>query len=229
MDTPRPSPRTNRTRRIPLTADAGALPVGAHAAARARPASGGALRPRGWLRWRGARDPWGEGRRGKAGSKPQHEAWHVPPLPSVAPAASLAAGARWDSDPPPPPSRTKWTRLVHPSVLFGHVSSTMTIVNRLPTEWLMSQRGYNRAASLQPRRAVTPVSAAQTTAAPPLSAARVTARGPSQAAPLRRAGRSPKATRTPAAAVRLRSLTHDRVLVDVMGAVLEVRRMTKFF
>ena len=192
--------------------------MGAHAAARERPASGGALRPRGWLRWRGARDPWGEGRRGKAGSKPQHEAWHVPPLPSVAPAASLAAGARWDSDPPP-----------LPPVQSGHVSSTMTIVNRLPTEWLMSQRGYNRAASLQPRRAVTPVSAAQTTAAPPLSAARVTARGPSQAAPLRRAGRSPKATRTPAAAVRLRSLTHDRVLVDVMGAVLEVRRMTKFF
>ena len=25
--------------------------------------------------------------------------------------------------PPPPPSRTKWTRLVHPSVLTGHVSS----------------------------------------------------------------------------------------------------------
>ena len=25
---------------------------------------------------------------------------------------------------PPPPSRTKWTRLVHPSVLIGHVSST---------------------------------------------------------------------------------------------------------
>jgi len=25
--------------------------------------------------------------------------------------------------PPPPPSRTKWTRLVHPSVLIGHVSS----------------------------------------------------------------------------------------------------------
>jgi hypothetical protein len=25
---------------------------------------------------------------------------------------------------PPPPSRTKWTRLVHPSVLTGHVSST---------------------------------------------------------------------------------------------------------
>ena len=24
---------------------------------------------------------------------------------------------------PPPPSRTKWTRLVHPSVLTGHVSS----------------------------------------------------------------------------------------------------------
>jgi hypothetical protein len=24
---------------------------------------------------------------------------------------------------PPPPSRTKWTRLVHPSVLIGHVSS----------------------------------------------------------------------------------------------------------
>ena len=97
--------------------------MGAHAAARERPASGGALRPRGWLRWRGARDPWGEGRRGKAGSKPQHEAWHVPPLPSVAPAASLAAGARWDSDPPPslpykvdtsrPSLRTIWTRLVH--------------------------------------------------------------------------------------------------------------------
>ena len=25
--------------------------------------------------------------------------------------------------PPPPPSRTKWIRLVHPSVLTGHVSS----------------------------------------------------------------------------------------------------------
>ena len=150
---------------------------------------------------------------------------HSRPLPLPRPLLLVPGGIRI----PPPPSRTKWTRLVHPSVLFGHVSSTMTIVNRLPTEWLMSQRGYNRAASLQPRRAVTPVSAAQTTAAPPLSAARVTARGPSQAAPLRRAGRSPTATRTPAAAVRLRSLTHDRVLVDVMGAVLEVRRMTKFF
>ena len=27
--------------------------------------------------------------------------------------------------PPPPPSRTKWTRLVHPSVLTGHVSSLL--------------------------------------------------------------------------------------------------------
>ena len=27
------------------------------------------------------------------------------------------------ASPPPPPSRTKWTRLVHPSVLIGHVSS----------------------------------------------------------------------------------------------------------
>ena len=28
---------------------------------------------------------------------------------------------------PPPPSRTKWTRLVHPSVLTGHVSSLSPI------------------------------------------------------------------------------------------------------
>jgi len=31
---------------------------------------------------------------------------------------------RLSSPPPSPPSRTKWTRLVHPSVLIGHVSST---------------------------------------------------------------------------------------------------------
>jgi hypothetical protein len=34
--------------------------------------------------------------------------------PALQPAGAL---------PPPPPSRTKWTRLVHPSVLIGHVSS----------------------------------------------------------------------------------------------------------
>ena len=28
---------------------------------------------------------------------------------------------------PPPPSRTKWTRLVHPSVLTGHVSSLYSV------------------------------------------------------------------------------------------------------
>ena len=32
-------------------------------------------------------------------------------------------GVRPCRAPPPPPSRTKWTRLVHPSVLIGHVSS----------------------------------------------------------------------------------------------------------
>jgi len=31
--------------------------------------------------------------------------------------------AQWFCDRPPPPSRTKWTHLVHPSVLIGHVSS----------------------------------------------------------------------------------------------------------
>ena len=33
---------------------------------------------------------------------------------------------------PPPPSRTKWTRLVHPSVLTGHVSSTQRPARRAP-------------------------------------------------------------------------------------------------
>ena len=33
--------------------------------------------------------------------------------------------------PPPPPSRTKWTRLVHPSVLTGHVSSLAGTLYRL--------------------------------------------------------------------------------------------------
>jgi hypothetical protein len=27
----------------------------------------------------------------------------------------------WSHSAPPPPSRTKWTRLIHPSVLIGHV------------------------------------------------------------------------------------------------------------
>ena len=34
-----------------------------------------------------------------------------------------AFGTLRDLVPPPPPSRTKWTRFVHPSVLIGHVSS----------------------------------------------------------------------------------------------------------
>ena len=51
------------------------------------------------------------------------------PARRQAPPATLArptrrrrpAGVRVGS--PPPPSRTKWTRLVHPFVLIGHVSS----------------------------------------------------------------------------------------------------------
>ena len=34
--------------------------------------------------------------------------------------------------PPPPLSRTKWTRLVHPSVLTGHVSSIPPLCNGRP-------------------------------------------------------------------------------------------------
>ena len=38
-------------------------------------------------------------------------------------ARGLAPTQLPETVPPPPPSRTKWTRLVHPSVLTGHVSS----------------------------------------------------------------------------------------------------------
>ena len=55
---------------------------------------------------------------------PRPYAWSPPEarhgVPRVCPAH---IGRR--SAPPPPPSRTKWTRLVHPSVLIGHVSSTI--------------------------------------------------------------------------------------------------------
>ena len=44
---------------------------------------------------------------------------------------------------PAPPSRTKWTRLVHPSVLTGHVSSLCGALPRcrLRTEALMARAG----------------------------------------------------------------------------------------
>jgi hypothetical protein len=57
---------------------------------------------------------WGRGHHGQLGNGaagPQLVPRRVAGLP---PAAQVAC---------PPPSRTKWTRLVHPSVLIGHVSS----------------------------------------------------------------------------------------------------------
>ena len=53
------------------------------------------------------------------------------PRPSAPPPLlrfSLPAGA--PPPPPPLPSRTKWTRLVHPSVLIGHVSSLSPVLTR---------------------------------------------------------------------------------------------------
>ena len=86
MDTPRPSPRTNRTRRVPHPVLIGRDYEGLRRrgrASRRTPASSGGCGspPRGWS---------------GAGPTRRH--------------------------PPPSPSRTKWTRLVHPSVLTGHVS-----------------------------------------------------------------------------------------------------------
>ena len=47
---------------------------------------------------------------------------------------------------PPPPSRTKWTRLVHPSVLIGHVSSLTRPKNKLSAaRRLRGARGCSRA------------------------------------------------------------------------------------
>jgi hypothetical protein len=45
------------------------------------------------------------------------------PAPDLGARAASAAAKVCRGRPPPPPSRTKWTRLVHPSLLTGHVSS----------------------------------------------------------------------------------------------------------
>jgi hypothetical protein len=53
------------------------------------------------------------------------------PSPHAARPACSSAPPRLRPPPPSPPSRTKWTRLVHPSVLIGHVSSTRRRARRL--------------------------------------------------------------------------------------------------
>ena len=45
--------------------------------------------------------------------------------PRLEPGTALPRLAGGQALPPPPPSRTNWTRLVHPSVLTGHVSSLL--------------------------------------------------------------------------------------------------------
>jgi hypothetical protein len=73
---------------------------------------------------------------------------------------------------PPPPSRTKWTRLVHPSVLTGHVSSL--------SHRRSSRRRSARTSAPRPRPARSPVAKRMTTAAwrPPPSRTKWTRRVP---------------------------------------------------
>jgi hypothetical protein len=49
--------------------------------------------------------------------------WEHLPEDAFAPLDGAGQPCWEQARPPPPPSRTKWTRLVHPSVLTGHVSS----------------------------------------------------------------------------------------------------------
>ena len=95
MDTPRPSPRTNRTRRVPLAG------WDAHPA-RWQPLP---LRP-------------GAGQRCAA----PPTARPAPPAPQPLPAPPAPSTARSHAPPFPPP-RTKRTSLVPPLVLSGHASS----------------------------------------------------------------------------------------------------------
>ena len=60
--------------------------------------------------------------RSSAGAAPTPEAYRAAAV-AIKEVVDLEL-LRQQARPPPPPSRTKWTRLVHPSVLIGHVSST---------------------------------------------------------------------------------------------------------
>ena len=71
-------------------------------------------------RWGDAGDAGGAG---GAGARRERAEWEHLVLEAPSFTATLTRG---HAHPPPPPSRTTWTRLVHPSVLTGHVSSTGT-------------------------------------------------------------------------------------------------------
>jgi hypothetical protein len=59
-------------------------------------------------------------------SPPRAPPAHAPAAPLSQRVGDVMRGVE-EASPPPPPSRTKWTRHVHPSVLTGHVSSLSPI------------------------------------------------------------------------------------------------------
>jgi len=62
-------------------------------------------------------------------------------------------GTRARAPPPLPPSRTKWTRLVHPSVLIGHVSSYSRRGTRARAGLIAPQAAPREARAASPRAA----------------------------------------------------------------------------
>ena len=77
----------------------------------------------------------------------------LPPSVSSGQVCPPARPPAQDPAPPPPPSRTKWTRLVHPSVLNGHVSSLLLCWHK-PHRSLFHSHGPRR--SLPPPPATPP-------------------------------------------------------------------------
>jgi hypothetical protein len=80
-------------------------------------------------------------------------------------------------NPPPPPSRTNWTRLLHPSVLIGHVSSTYPFVSSTTLPRLVREgarfagreQGGRRGLRARPRGAPSRCSRKRGVPAPPPS------------------------------------------------------------
>jgi hypothetical protein len=93
-------------------------------------------------------------------------------LPSTR--ALLTPGA---VEPPPPPSHTNWTRLLHPSVLIGHVSSTYPFVSSTTLPRLVREgarfagreQGGRRGLRARPRGAPSRCSRKRGVPAPPPS------------------------------------------------------------
>jgi hypothetical protein len=128
-DTPRPSPRTNRTRRVPHPVLIG------HVSSPRAPAgalNGASDLPARHLLWPA---PAGDNDNGSSGNALENgssgnalENGSSGVLEDGARGAHGAPARRaHEGGPPspPPPSRTNWTRLVPPSVLIGHVWSLL--------------------------------------------------------------------------------------------------------